>query len=128
MKDMNWTIELLPMPMSICRLHAPDAALSTRAFCFSAVTDAESSLVCPTECAPANAQKREDGYRMMRVCGVLDFSLIGILARICAALAQAEVGVFCISTYDTDYVLVRQAHVQRAVQALSDAGYTISKG
>ena len=57
--------------------------------------------------------------------GVLDFSLIGILSRICGILAENEISVFVISTFDTDYVLIKKDHFQRALDILENAGYEI---
>jgi hypothetical protein len=66
---------------------------------------------------------REDGWRAMRVVGTLDFSLTGILSGIATALADAKIGIFAVSTYDTDYILVKQENLDRAVEALKEAGY-----
>ena len=92
-------------------------------FCFVGKTDEELSLVCPTASAPKNALKREDGWRAFRVKGVLDFSLVGILAKISGVLAENGIGIFALSTYNTDYILVRKEKFDSALKALSDAGY-----
>ena len=94
-------------------------------FCFAARTDEECSLVCPEENAPANAIRRDDGWRAMRIEGVLDFSLIGILSRIAGLLAQNEIPVFVVSTYNTDYILVKQEKWTAALDMLSSNGYDI---
>ena len=69
--------------------------------------------------------EREDGWRAFRICGVLDFSLIGILAGITHILADRKIGLFAISTYNTDYVLTKEENYKNAVPALKEAGYTI---
>ena len=84
------------------------------------------SIVCETEAAPANCLAHEDGWRALRVAGQLDFSLLGILAGLTGALAAAGVSVFAVSTYDTDYLMVKQTALERAERALSAAGYTIA--
>jgi hypothetical protein len=62
---------------------------------------------------------------MMRVQGVLDFSLVGILAKISAVLAERRIGIFAVSTYNTDYILVKAENYERALAALAGAGYQI---
>ena len=111
-------VEWLNGEFSVCRIRdAGDADLSVP-FTFFAVTDTEKSLVCPTEACPANALKREDGWRCFRLPGPLDFSLVGILAKITGRLRDACIPVFAVSTYDTDYVLVKSPDAQRAAEAL----------
>lgn len=94
-------------------------------YCFPGKTDGERSLVCLTKDVPANTTQRDDGWRAFRIQGVLDFSLIGILAKISAILAENGISLFALSTYNTDYVLVKADVYDRALTALSDAGYTI---
>ena len=90
----------------------------TRPYCFIGTTDEENSLVCPEEMVPANTVERDDGWRGFRIIGQLDFSLIGILARISKVLASNEIGIFAISTYNTDYHGLR-AHKGRKLQKSS---------
>lgn len=98
----------------------------TKEFCFVGKTDEEISLVCITENVPEYTLQREDGWRAFRIEGVLDFSLIGILAKISALLAEAEIGIFVVSTYRTDYVLVKKGQYEEALSVLAKAGYEIS--
>lgn len=94
-------------------------------FCFLGKTDEEISLVCETEQVPQNVIAREDGWQAFRIQGVLDFSLIGILAKISAVLAEAKIGIFVVSTYQTDYILVKEASLRDALAALQAQGYQI---
>ncbi len=94
-------------------------------FCFFSKTDEELSLVCRTRRVPENTINREDGWKAMRIQGILDFSLIGILSRISGLLAEQTIGIFAISTYNTDYILVRRDNYELALNTLSDAGYRI---
>ena len=120
-------LELLPGEFSVCKLEAPIAAPPAGDFCFVANTDREYSLVCETAGVPATGViAREDGWCAMRVCGELDFSLIGILAGISQVLAAARVGIFVVSTYDTDYILTKARDLDRALDALTAAGYEIA--
>ena len=92
---------------------------------FIGKTDEEVSLVCITENTPADALEREDGWKAFRIQGVLDFSLVGILAPIAELLADNKIGIFAVSTYNTDYILVKNENFDKAMSVLSDAGYVI---
>ena len=94
-------------------------------FCFIGKTDEELSVVCRTERVPGNTVSREDGWKAFRVEGELDFSLIGILARISDILAENRIGIFVVSTYNTDYVLTKEADFERALEVLGAKGYTV---
>ena len=74
---------------------------------------------------PGNVTDRDDGWRAFRIQGVLDFSLIGILSRISAVLADNGIGIFALSTYNTDYILTRKDSWERALEALKKAGYAV---
>ncbi len=76
---------------------------------------------------PVNVIRRDDGWKAFRIQGVLDFSLVGILAKIATLLAENSIPIFAISTYNTDYVLTKAAHYEKALDALKQAGYTIVK-
>lgn len=116
-------IEILPGQFSVCKLSSipsiPDG------ICFFARTDKEISLVCESSKIDFKTLKRDDNWRCLRVAGELDFSLIGILAGITDALAKAKISVFCVSTYDTDYVLIKSENFKKAIETLSTAGYKI---
>ena len=94
-------------------------------YCFIGKTDEEKSLVCHTGDVPDDTIQQSDGWRAFRIQGVLDFSLIGILAEISGALARHEVGLFAISTFNTDYILVKDKDYKRAVKALTSEVYRI---
>lgn len=94
-------------------------------FCFIAKTDEELSLVCKTEDTPQNTVERDDGWRGFRIQGVLDFSLIGILAKLSGILAEHKIGIFAVSTYNTDYILVKKENFERALTVLASEGYTV---
>ena len=96
-------------------------------YIFIGKTDEELSLVCSTESVPDNTLSRDDGWKAFRIQGVLDFSLIGILSRITTLLADNKIGVFAISTYNTDYILTKKENFEDALRVLSDNGYIIKK-
>ena len=72
-----------------------------------------------------NLRKYDDGWKMMRIQGVLDFSLIGILSKISAVLADNKIGIFAVSTFNTDYILVKEENYDKSLKVLGDAGDTI---
>ena len=117
-------LKFLPQSFSVCQLPM-EAAPVGRKWSFTGKTEDEYSLVCPTEQVPADALRREDGWRGFCVDeGPLDFSMIGVLARISRVLAEAQVGIFVISTYNTDYIFLKETQMAAAQEALIRAGYT----
>ncbi|MBQ2977235.1 MAG: ACT domain-containing protein [Clostridia bacterium] len=120
------TLELLPQKFSVCQIENPGQADLTAPFTFFSRTDEEISLVCESEKAPEDALKREDGWRGLRIAGPLDFSLIGILAKIAGLLAAQKISIFAISTYNTDYVLVKEEKLSAALNTLKKSGYTLN--
>jgi len=82
-------------------------------------TGEELSVVCPEERLPAYVERAERGFRAFGVEGPLDFALSGVLASLLEPLARAGIPVFVVSTFDTDYLLVREAQAERAAQALA---------
>jgi len=121
------TLQILPQNLTICKV-SDLSAFAMAGLYFIGNTDAELSLVCETDKTPANTAAREDGWRAMRIVGTLDFSLTGILSKIATVLADAGVGIFAVSTYDTDYILVKKENLDRAAGALRRAEYEIVPG
>ena len=118
-------LKALDAELTVCKAASlSDINLGAELF-FVGKTDQELSLVCRAEDAPAAALAREDGWRAFRIEGVLDFSLVGILAKISAVLAEQRIGIFAVSTYNTDYILVKRENFSRALEALSAAGWTV---
>ncbi|MBE5769876.1 MAG: ACT domain-containing protein [Clostridiales bacterium] len=120
------TLELLPQKFSVCQIENPGQADLTAPFTFLSRTDEEISLVCESEKAPKDVLKREDGWRGLRIAGPLDFSLIGILAKIAGLLAAQKISIFALSTYNTDYVLVKEEKLSAALDTLKKSGYTLN--
>ena len=94
-------------------------------YCFIGKTDEEKSLVCITGDVPANVTQRDDGWKGFRIQGILDFSLIGILSKIAEIFAQNSISIFAISTYNTDYVLIKKENYQKGLNILKHSGYKI---
>lgn len=119
------TIEPLDVNLSVCKVEDYSQIDICQPFCFTGSTDEEFSLVCPTDMVPGNTTDRDDGWRAFRIVGVLDFSLIGILAGISEILAENKIGLFAVSTYNTDYILTKAEQYEKALEALKSAGYRI---
>ena len=118
-------LRVLGQELSVCKVErVPQEVYDTQLY-FVGKTDEELSLGCETRVAPADAIAREDGWRAFRIEGVLDFSLVGVLSEISGVLARARVGIFAVSTYNTDYILVKAADLERALDALQAAGYEV---
>src|SRR4051812_10038212 len=118
-------LEALDVELAVCRLGAEEAlpAWSTSSGFFSVSrTSDELSIVCAEEGVPPGV-KAEKGWRAIRVAGPLEFSLTGVLASIANPLARARISVFAISTFDTDYVLVKGVDLKAALEALAASGH-----
>ncbi|EOH87287.1 ACT domain-containing protein [Enterococcus pallens] len=92
---------------------------------FIGATDEENSVVAPTKTVPNETIQREDDWRGFKIEGVLDFALVGILAKITGILAEEKISVFALSTYNTDYVLIKSNDFEAALAALAAKGYKI---
>ena len=111
--------------LSVCKVNDVSDIDLTADFYFVGKTDEEFSLVCKTEDIPAKTIERDDGWRGFRIQGVLDFSLIGILSKLSGILAEHNIGIFAVSTYNTDYILVKESNFNRALAVLASNGYTV---
>ena len=120
-------LKTLPYNFTVCKLMSVGDLPSGIDFCFTAKTDEEISLVCKTEDVPEKTLVRDDGWKGFRIEGVLDFSLIGILSKISAILAENKVGIFAVSTYNTDYIFVKEENFGKAINALKDNGYDVAE-
>lgn len=127
MTEIRLAFLVLPEPAAVCRLEAgakiPAWACRGDFFSITGTAD-ELSVVCCERFVPAGA-KRESGWRILKVRGPLDFSLTGILAEVSQTLADAGVALFAVSTYETDYILVKEQSLPQAVSALRAAGHHV---
>lgn len=123
--EVNVVLEPLEVELSVCKVEDYSQVDLSQPFCFTGATDEELSLVCPTVSVPENTTARDDGWRAFRIVGTLDFSLIGILSRISRILASSDIGIFAVSTYNTDYILTKEENYGKALDVLKDSGYTI---
>lgn len=118
-------IKKLPYNLTVCKLEKITDMNTVSEFYFIGKTDEELSLVCKTEDAPANTVERDDGWKCFRIEGVLDFSMIGILSKLSGILAENNIGIFAVSTYNTDYILVKEENFEKALTVLKAEGYRI---
>ena len=121
-----YELEEIDGTFAVCKLKKETEVKGN--FFFYSVTDSEISLVCKSEDAPEDALEKEDGRKALRFSGKLDFSLTGVLAEITKALAEAKIGIFAVSTYDTDYILVKETDFEKAKESLPLCGYKIKNG
>ncbi len=121
------TMKLLKEKYGVCRLDKteliPKWAQNSEIFSITRTSD-ELSIVCIEDSIP-NDIKCEKDWRILKIEGPLDFSLIGILASISTILAQKGISIFAISTYDTDYILVKNKDIDNAVESLIKERYEV---
>lgn len=125
-REQKLKLKRVDVGLSVCKVEDYAQVDLDAPFTFTGSTDEEKSLVCPTDLVPASTTAREDGWRAFRVEGTLDFSLVGILSALSGVLAENGIGIFAVSTYNTDYVLTKAADFERACDALRRAGYEVA--
>ncbi|MCB9384490.1 MAG: ACT domain-containing protein [Bryobacterales bacterium] len=121
------TLTVMDGRYAVCRLAADAPApdwVPGGGFVSITRTAEELSVVCPQGAVPEGVPQEKD-FRILKVEGPLDFSLTGVLAGLSGALAEAKISLFAVSTFDTDYILVRDADLARALEALTAAGHHI---
>jgi hypothetical protein len=127
MTDSKFSLSILPNNFAICRLDKgagiPDWALASSFFSLTRSAE-ELSVVCPQNLVPEGI-RRNAGWRCLKVEGPLDLSATGVLASLTRPLAQEGISIFAVSTYDTDYLLVKKNDLKKAVTVLSQKGHQI---
>lgn len=123
MMNKQKTLEVIEGRFAVCKLATTSDLPWDSEYVFISRTKDEISLVCTEASIPSTVLNAEKGYRAFRVAGPLEFSLTGILASIAGALADQKIPLFAVSTFDTDYILVKEEHWQNAVLALEATGY-----
>lgn len=121
-------LSLQPERLSYCRLASgapiPEWASGSTAFTSITRTRDELSIVCEERRVPL-AVKQESGWRLFKVAGPMDFSLVGILASLAGPLARARISIMAVSTFDTDYLMVKEPKLREAIKVLKAAGHRI---
>lgn len=119
-------LKILETDFSLCKVRNLAGINYRDPYFFIAKTTAELSLVCSTACVPTNVMERRDGFKAIVIDEILDFDLLGIIARISQILAEQQIPVFVVSTYNTDYFLVQETKLINTLKALSQHGYQIN--
>lgn len=123
----RYTLKSLPEQLAVCQLpvqtNIPEWALLGELVSITR-TPAELSIVCPQRYVPSDVKAERD-WRAFEVIGPLDFSLVGVLASLTATLAEVGISIFALSTYNTDYLLVKDSEFENATVALAAAGHTL---
>ncbi len=126
-RNASLRLSVLDERLAVCRLEAraeiPRWATGAPFFCVTRTSD-ELSVVCPEERVPAGITC-EPGWRAFRLEGAFDFGLVGVLASVATPLAESEVGILAIATYDTDYVLVQGSQLDLAIATLRERGHEV---
>ena len=118
-------LKIINQDFSICKVKDLSEIDYSDEFCFISKTDEELSLVCNTSLVPKNVIECDNGWKAFRIQGVLDFSLIGILSKISTLLAENKIGIFAISTYNTDYLLTKEENFNKSIKILESNGYVV---
>lgn len=118
-------LQALNQEFTICQVPDYSQVNFEADFFFIGQTDEEKSLVCYSQDLPANATQIDGDWSAFRIQGVLDFSLVGILSKISTILADKGIGIFAVSTYNTDYILTKTKDFTTALEVLAQAGYGI---
>ena len=118
-------LKRIDLDLTVCQVPSVKDIDLDLGFYFIGRTADEISLVCQTDKTPAHTTARDDGWRAFRIEGTLDFSLIGILSKISTILAAHHIGIFAVSTFNTDYILVKQDNFDKAMDVLAESGYEI---
>lgn len=116
-------LKVIDNEFSICKINNINDVNLNDEFVFISKTDEEISLVCTTENIPKECVSVEHNWKGFRIEGELDFSLIGIISKISAILAKNKIGIFVISTYNTDYILVKKDSMRETISVLEEQGY-----
>ncbi|NCC26355.1 MAG: ACT domain-containing protein [Deltaproteobacteria bacterium] len=123
-------VRVLPGRYTVCRLgegERPDMAPADgQAFVSVSWGSGETSVICPEGMVP-DGSLVEEGWRCLMVEGPLSFNMVGVLRNLSQALAGAGISLLAQSTFDTDYILVREADLDSSVEALVNAGFDVQE-
>ncbi|MBY2478332.1 ACT domain-containing protein [Clostridioides difficile] len=120
-------LKLFAEEYAVCRLNNDSKIptwIDTKNFYSITKTEDELSIVCSNNNIPSDV-KSEKEWRILKILGPLDFSLIGILSKLSGLLAENKISIFAISTYDTDYILIKEKDIKNACKILNCNGYEV---
>ncbi|MCL2249688.1 MAG: ACT domain-containing protein [Oscillospiraceae bacterium] len=125
MKTTIMELQIIDGDFSVCRLDSIEQVDFSRELLFFAKTPDELSLVCESAHVPVKAINVESDWKMLKVSGTLDFGLVGVVSKISGILAAAEISIFVVSTFNTDYILLKSDSFNKGLKVLSQGGYII---
>ncbi len=115
----------LDYDFSVCKIMDSSQVDFQGEYVFLSKTNEEISLVCETTRVPANKTAVEHGWKALKIAGVLDFGMVGVISKISSILSNAEISIFVISTYNTDYILLKEHTFIKSIELLIAAGYDV---
>lgn len=118
-------LEILNKEFAVCKLQGVENINLNDEYCFIGKTDEEISLVCEESSIPSDCIECEKGWKAFKIKGTLDFALMGILAKIATLLAENNISIFAISTYNTDYILVKKDSFRNAITVMKENNYKV---
>lgn len=118
-------LKKLPYELTVCKVLSPAEINLYADFFFIGKTDEELSLVCMTCDAPVHTTNRNDGWRAFRIEGELGFDPVSSLSALSNLLVDRHIDIFAVSTFNTDYILVKEAQFDRAATLFEQEGYVI---
>jgi len=118
-------LQIIEHRFSVCKIEDLEQLNFSEDYVFLLKAPDEITLVCKSEHLPPNIIESESGWRALKVAGVLDFGMIGVIAKISKILSEAKISIFVASTYNTDYFFVKEENFSRALQVLTRNGYTV---
>ncbi len=118
-------LKRIELDFTVCKIEDITGVDFGREFVFLAKTDEELSLVCETDCVPGNVLIAEDGWKALKIIGMLDFGMVGVIAEISRHLAAAGISLFVVSTYNTDYILLKADSYEAGIEVLRKHDYII---
>jgi len=118
-------LEIIDFDLAICKVNSIAEIDFNDEFYFASKTDDEISLVCKSDNVPSGVVECDMGWKSFRIKGILDFSLIGVISEISGILAENDIGIFVVSTFNTDYVMVKKESFDKAMEVLANEGYCV---
>lgn len=125
MSKKSMKLKVIDREFAICKLMDIEDVDLHQKYCFLAKTDEEISYICTVDNIPDDCINYKRGWVAFRIQETLDFDLVGVVAAISDILAQEQISIYSISTYNTIYMLIRKENVSEATKVLELNGYTI---
>ena len=125
--DILMELQIIDGDFSVCKVLSMEQIDFSRELLFIAKTPDEISLVCESAHVPQRVIEVEGAWKMLRISGTLDFGLVGVVSKISSILAAADISIFAVSTFNTDYILLKADNLEKGQEVLLRSGYTFEK-